>query len=259
MIPIPINMHSKKTSPSGFNLQPTHVVLLRSPQLKRTLAEHAMLGAGNKYRTIDASGIAVFCSDLRPGKRVDRIHELERDGGMREDGYMAVMRVASMFLTGEGGGGGGGGGGGWLSAFAKRTFADALSPVRPMPTMEDVGMWSYKNAGIASQMYTMAATAHGLSTCMMEGYDARRAMEILRVPPERYGLPIMVATGYEYGTATPNIGGGYDAEEEGDSDDKRRTRTPRLGMNELFFGDTFGEPLDFLRDDNTPSERENAA
>jgi nitroreductase len=133
-----------------------------------------------------------------------------------------------------------------------------------MPTMEDVGMWSYKNAGIASQMYTMAATAHGLSTCMMEGYDARRAMEILRVPPERFGLPIMVATGYEYGTATPashaeDLRGGYDAEEEGDSDDKRRTRTPRLGMNELFFGNTFGEPLDFLRDDNTPSERENAA
>jgi nitroreductase len=225
-----------------------------------------MLGAGNKYRTIDASGIAVFCSDLRPGKRVDRIHDLERDGGMREDGYMAVMRVASTFLTGEGGGSGSGGGGGRLSAFAKRTFADALSPVRPMPTMEDAGMWSYKNAGIASQMYTMAATAHGLSTCMMEGYDARRAMEILRVPPERYGLPIMVATGYGYdGTATPashadDMGGEDDAEEEGGgSDDKRPTRTPRLGMNELFFGDTFGEPLDFLRDGNTQSERENAA
>jgi hypothetical protein len=105
----------------------------------------------------------------------------------------------------------------------------------------------------------MAATAHGLSTCMMEGYDARRAMEILRVPPGRYGLPIMVATGYGYdGTATPashadDLGGEDDAEEEeGDSDDKRRTtRTPRLGMNELFFGDTFGEPLDFLRDGNT--------
>ena len=126
-------------------------------------------------------------------------------------------------------------------------------------------MWSYKNAGIASQLYTMAATAHGLSTCMMEGYDARRAMEILRVPHERYGLPIMVATGYEYGNATPashadDLGGGDDAdEEEGDSRGERPTRTPRLGMNELFFGDTFGEPLDFLRDHNTPSERENAA
>ena len=255
-------MKKIKTSPSGFNLQPTHVILLRSPEIKRTLAEHAMLGAGNKFRTIDSSGVAVFCSDLRPGMRVDRIHELEGDAGMREDGYMSVMRVASTFLTGEGGGGGG-----RLSAFAKRAFADALSPARPMPTMEDVGMWSYKNAGIMSQLYTMAACAHGLSTCMMEGYDARRAMEILRVPHERYGLPIMVATGYEYGgppAAHADSLGGYNDDFEMEEDERgheheRPSRTPRLGMNELFFGDTFGEPLDFLRDRDPSLERKNAA
>ncbi|KAL3816977.1 hypothetical protein ACHAXA_011765 [Cyclostephanos tholiformis] len=249
-----------RTAPSGFNLQPTSVILLRSPAIKRTLAEHAMLGVGNKYRTIDSSGIAIFCADLRPGMRVHRIHELEREAGTREDGYMSVMRVASTFLTGEGGFGGGGGGG-RLSAFAKRMFTDALSPVRPMPTMEDVGMWSYKNAGIISQLYTMAASAHGLSTCMMEGYDARRAMEILRVPHERYGLPIMVATGYEYG-ALPAVHadtlGGKDDEEEEEYDHERCGRTPRLGMNETFFGDTFGEPLDFLLNGITPLESETA-
>jgi nitroreductase len=208
-----------------------------------------MLGYGNKRRTIDASGIAVFCSDMRPGMRVDRIHELERDAGAREDGYLAVMRVASSFLTGDGGG---------ASSFARRAFANALSPVRPMPTIEDVGMWSYKNAGIMSQMYVMAASAHGLSTCMMEGYDARRAMEILRVPHGRYGVPIMVATGYESGAppvAHADPGGDYD---EGVDDSRERRRAPRLGMNELFFGDTFGEPLDFLLDhDDMPLEREN--
>eukprot|EP00578_Thalassiosira_sp_NH16_P012262 CAMPEP_0181119198 /NCGR_PEP_ID=MMETSP1071-20121207/23480_1 /TAXON_ID=35127 /ORGANISM="Thalassiosira sp., Strain NH16" /LENGTH=310 /DNA_ID=CAMNT_0023203741 /DNA_START=10 /DNA_END=938 /DNA_ORIENTATION=+ len=191
------------TSPSGFNLQPTHVILLRCPRIKAALSEHAMLGFGNQYRTKDASAIAVFCADLEPSKRVDRIFQMERDSGMRPDGYLAVLRVAASFLTGEGTtasitGGGGGGSSTHLSTFLKQTFTHALSPVQPMPTMENVESWSYKNAGIVAQTYTMAATAHGLKTCMMEGYDARRAKEILRVP-ERYGIPLMVATGYGYG------------------------------------------------------------
>jgi nitroreductase len=159
---------SCKTTPSGFNLQPTHAILLRNPSLKSTLSKHAMLGFGNKYRTIDASGISVFVTDLQPSRRIDRIYELERSSGVREDGYMAVLRVAATFLTGEATTVGG-----WssthLSTLLKQAFTTALSPVQPMPSIENVESWSYKNAGIMAQMYTMAATAHGLSTCMMEG------------------------------------------------------------------------------------------
>lgn len=261
---------SLQTSPSGFNLQPTHILLLRDAHLKSILSEHAMLGMGNKYRTLDASGIAVFCTDLLPGKRIDRIYQLEADSGVRDDGYMAVMKVASSFLTGEGSASSdsgsssssGGSSQSRISTFLKRTVAHALSPLQPMPTMEDVECWSYKNAGIASSIYTLAATAHGLSTCMMEGYDARRVKEILRVP-DRYGIPLMVATGYDYcgedvrGRNLPEVvhadflNGddvvvGFD---EGDAASNRnKRRTPRLEMHELFFGDTFGEPLDFLSD-----------
>lgn len=161
-----------QTSPSGFNLQPTHIILLRSPAIKSTLSKNAMLGFGNQYRTVDASAIAVFCTDLEPTKRIDRIFEMERQSGMREDGYLAVLRVAASFLTGESNtlsNNGGRGSSTHLSSFFKQTFTKALSPVQPMPTMENVESWSYKNAGIMAQMYTLAATAHGLSTCMMEG------------------------------------------------------------------------------------------
>lgn len=225
-----------------------------------------MLGFGNQYRTNDASAIAVFCTDLEPSKRIDRIYQMERDSGTREDGYLAVLRVASSFLTGEGTTatpipGGGGGSSTHLSTFLKRTFTHALSPVQPMPTMEHVESWSYKNAGIVAQMYTMASTAHGLSTCMMEGFDARRAKEILRIP-DRYGIPLMVATGYDW-NAPPvvhaNLSEDDDFPEGGkELDMPPQKRTPRLEMNELFFGDTFGQPLDFL-DDSTQLERENAA
>jgi len=174
---------------------------------------------------------------------------------MRPDGYLAVLRVASSFLTGEGTTssitGGGGGSSTQLSTLLKRTFTNALSPVQPMPTMEHVESWSYKNAGIMAQMYTMAATAHGLNTCMMEGFDARRAKEILRIP-DRYGIPLMVATGYDYG-ASPVVHADLD------DDDQLQRDTPRLEMNELIFGDTFGEPLDVLRDNNAPLEKKNVA
>lgn len=255
-----------QTSPSGFNLQPTHILLLRDANLKSILSQHAMLGLGNKYRTNDASGIAIFCTDLMPGKRIDRIYQLESESGIREDGYLAAMKVASSFLTGEGsgiaatpGGGGGSGSSSHLSTFLKRTIAHALSPIQPMPTMEDVESWSYKNAGIMSSIYTLAATAHGLSTCMMEGYDARRVKEILRVP-DRYGVPIMVATGYDYRgddemidmqhrihadflEGMDNLG---DADDDVEEESRRERRTPRLDPREVFFGDTFGEPLDLL-------------
>ncbi|KAL7466731.1 hypothetical protein ACHAXS_007021 [Conticribra weissflogii] len=288
-------------SPSGFNLQPTHVILLRSPRLKSTLSRHAMLGFGNQYRTTDASAIAVFCSDLEPSKRVDRVYEMEREGGVREDGYMAVLRVAASFLTGEGTTHSpiinrGIGSSTHLSTFLKQTFASALSPVQPMPTMEHVESWSYKNAGIMAQMYTLAATAHGLSTCMMEGvdeywacltnsctycgwpiflphgycktrfisnqkydrsgrYDSLRVKEILQIP-DRYGVPLMVATGYDYGApALTHADCSLDEDsDEWDHDDEsqslnERRLTPRLEMNEIFFGDTFGEPLDLLVND----------
>lgn len=123
-----------------------------------------MLGFGNQYRTVDASGVAVFCVDLEPSRRVDRIYDLERLSGVREDGYLAILRVAATFLTGEATTSST-----TLSTMLKQHFTDAMSPVQPMPSMENVESWSYKNAGIVAQMYTMAATAHGLSTCMMEG------------------------------------------------------------------------------------------
>ena len=55
----------------------------------------------------------------------------------------------------------------------------------------------------------------------------------------------MVATGYEYGGSDVVHA---DILEENLSLDNRKQQklTPRLEMNEMFFGDTFGEPLDLL-------------
>lgn len=124
--------------------------------------------------------------------------------------------MAASFLNGEG----------HAATFIKQIATNFMSPFQPTPTIESVESWGYKNASLMAQTYVFAANSHGLATCMMEGYDVRRARDVLRVP-ERYAMPLMVATGYEEANESAN----------------EHTRTPRLSASEVFFGETFGEPL----------------
>jgi nitroreductase len=81
-----------------------------------------------------------------------------------------------------------------------------------------------------AQTFVYAAESHDLATCLMEGFDARRVQEILRIP-DRYAVPLMVATGYEY------------------DDPATFHKTPRLPLSEIVFGDTFASPLMLFDED----------
>lgn len=169
-----------------------------------------MLGMGNQYRTQQASAVAVFLSDLEPSKRIDKIHALEKDH--RHPNYRATMPLSTSFLIGEG----------HAATLIKGVATQFLSAVQPMPDVEPVHSWSYKNTGLLAQSFVYAAESHDLATAMMEGFDPRRVKEILRIP-DRYAVPLMVATGYEY-------------EEELEMEP-----TPRLEVSEVVFEDTFGK------------------
>ena len=200
------------TSPSGFNLQPTQVIMVTCQNVKDELANHAMLGMGNIYRTKDASAIAVFCSDLQSyNGRLQRIQSLEQSNSSRDVNYLAMLPVASTFLTT----------GNPLASMV----ADQLSKHQPMPTLESQEVWSCKNTALLIQTYVYAVQSHGLQTCIMEGYDARRVKEILNIPHDRYAVPMVVATGYEYQEDIPS------------------KKTLRLPMEEVFFQNTFGTPI----------------
>jgi len=213
-------LESTQTAPSGFNIQPTHVMLVRSHEIKSSLAQNAMLGFGNIQRVHDSAAVAVFLSDLEPHKRLDRIVELEKDSGARNENYLASLPIAATFLMGEG----------HMSTWFKKTATNALSAMQPMPTIDSVESWSYKNTAIMAQTLVLAAVSHGLGTCMMEGYDVRRTRQILRIP-DRYAVPLMVVMGYE-----------YDEGREGAIHEVKKT--PRLKKQEVMFGDVFGEALD---------------
>ena len=206
-------------------MQPTNIILVQSQDIKDKLSEHAMLGPGNQFRTRDASALAVFLSDLEVNKRINRICELEKEH--RNPNYLSSLPMTASFLTGEG----------HAATFLKNVATDILSEVQPMPEIEPIQSWSYKNASLIAQTFVYAAESHDLATCMMEGYDGRRVKEILRIP-DRYAVPLIVAAGYEY------------------EDPSMFQRTPRLGLEEVVFSDTFAQPLD-LNEDVASSEDTN--
>mmetsp|Transcript_14763 Transcript_14763/g.21086 ORF Transcript_14763/g.21086 Transcript_14763/m.21086 type:complete len:268 (+) Transcript_14763:122-925(+) len=220
-------LDSTLTAPSGFNLQPTHAILVRDPETKERLANQCMLGGGNIYRTRDASVVAVFLSDLEVTKRIDRIVRLEKEGKSRDPYYLVSLPVVSSFLTGEG----------EIATKFRNVMTDALSPLQPMPSVEGVEAWGYKNTALMVQTYVLAATSHGLGTCIMEGFDKRRAKDILSIP-DRFSLPMMVATGYDWDDKINN--------------EENPTPTPRLNKEEIFFGETFGQILDLENIHNDP-------
>lgn len=176
-----------------------------------------MLGIGNQYRVRDCSALAVFLADLEAGKRIQRVESLEREWGKRHPAYLAMMPLSTSFLIGEG----------HAATALKQLSTGFVSDVmqRPMPLIEPVQAWSYKNVALAAQSYVLAATSHDLGTCLMEGFDPRRAKEILRIP-DRYDIPMMVGTGYDHETEAQSY----------------QQLTPRLNVEEIVFQDSFGVP-----------------
>ena len=185
-----------------------------------------MMGPGNQFRVQQSGAVAVFLSDLEPSKRIDRIYDLEKDH--RHPNYKASFPLSTSFLLGEG----------HAANLIKGVAMGVMSRVSPMPEIDPVQAWSYKNTSLLAQTFVYAAESHGLATTMMEGFDPRRTREVLRIP-DRYAIPLMVATGYEY-------------EEE-----QAQEMTPRLDLSEIVFTDTFGEPYKSKVEETGKEEEEN--
>jgi nitroreductase len=190
-----------------------------------------MLGAGNQYRTRDCSVLAVFLSDLQASMRIARIQELERASNTRHPNYLAQFPLTTSFFLGEG----------HAATLLKQVSTDFLSAwgnrhsqssssSSPMPEIEPIQTWAFKNTALAVQSFVLAATSHNIDTSIMEGLDGRRVRELLRIP-DRYGIPMAVAAGYAY-------------------DETESKLTARLPLEEIVFADTFGAPWSPANDDD---------
>jgi nitroreductase len=173
---------------------------------------------GNVAKIRKAPLTAVFLADLgmRPsfhclsfnyfldlhGIHVDplkSIHELiALETGVRPDGYLAILPALLEDLLGRKG-------------------------KDPVEHEAEVRAWAYKNTAFAAQTYMLSAAALGLRACPMEGFESSKVATALKIP-ERYGIPLVIATGY----STPGA---------------RMKVRARFPVSEMCFNEEFGNKL----------------
>jgi nitroreductase len=135
-----------------------------------------------------------------------------QSGGASVQTSMAMRNIMTLFA--------GGIASNRLANLVASTAMHVVSPLRPTPSLESIETWSYKNTMPAVQTYMLGASAAGIGTCPMEGFDGRRVARVLGIP-DRYSIPCIVATGFA-------------------QVDAQRKPTQRLPAEEVVFMDEFG-------------------
>lgn len=174
-------------APTSFNLQPYKMLVVQSEDAKQALSS-SMLGA-NGRKVAEAPVSIVFLSYREPYKLTKALMALEESRGA-DAGYVASLPAKLSFLVGPG----------WLSHKIRSLTSHLASPLTPSPVIPYGAQWSTKNSMFAAQQLLLAATAHGLSSAPMEGFDERRICYQLQIPIEQYSVPLVVALGYAEGS-----------------------------------------------------------
>lgn len=114
----------------------------------------------------------------------------------------------------------------WVVHVVKRVLLFFVGLLKPAPRIDHPEAWAFKNAALAVQTFMLAATAHGLTTCPMEGFDAARVRGALGLP-RRYSIPMLVTVGYA-------------AEGEGEGKEAQPKFSERFPPQDVFSFDTYG-------------------
>lgn len=172
--------------PNGYNLQPTHFFVVDDPALKPAL-QRACLG---QKQVLEAPAVVVFAGD----RRADRNHfekvlaEDLKAGAISED-YAAFLRrkVPLAFDQGPLGLG-------WLG---KALLTPLIRLSKPTPSVPAVHKryWVTKQVMLSAMIFMLGATAAGLATSPMEGFDERRVKRVLGIPGN-FIVPVVVCIGY---------------------------------------------------------------
>ena len=173
-------------SPSGYNLQPTHFVVVTDPAVKARLV-HACMG---QRQVAQAPAVVVITGDRRVVRNnFEDSLAADRAIGAVDDAYEKLLRkfVPLAFDHGPAGIG-------WL---LKATVLPAAGLVTPMPSIPAVfeRFWLAKQTMLCAMTLMLAAKAAGLASSPMEGFDERRVRQVLRIPRSQI-VSLVLAIGY---------------------------------------------------------------
>ncbi len=174
-------LDAARWAPSGYNLQPTHFVVVRKPKRREALRRACL----DQPQITEAPVIVVIAGDRRVvDHHFDRVLEADREAGAISPEYEQLMRrvVPLGFGTGPLGLG-------WLAKLIAAPLLRLMMAVPSLPAIERKA-WLARQASLCAMNFMMAAAAAGLDSCPMEGFDERRVRRVLAMP--RWMVPLII-------------------------------------------------------------------
>ncbi|MCW2763688.1 MAG: nitroreductase [Marmoricola sp.] len=160
-------------APSGYNLQPTHFVVVTDPAVRESLYAACL----NQNPVREAPALIVITGDRNVARNhLEQTLEQERVAGAIKPAYESLLRrvVPLAFHRGPLGLG-------WLW---KATLLPIVRIFRPIPELPAVHLrfWLAKQTALCGMNVMLATEAAGLASLPMEGFDERRVRRVLHIP-----------------------------------------------------------------------------
>lgn len=168
-------------APSGYNLQPLHVITVTDKALKERLAYASM----DQAQVREAPVVTVFCGDLKVHRsNFEEMVAMEKEAGCISEEYEAKLRkfVPLAFEKGPVG----------LNWLWKKTLPPFMRCFTRIPDLPAVHTkrWLSKQVSLAAMNFMLAAHSAGLATVPMEGFDERRVRGVVGLPKSIF--PVMI-------------------------------------------------------------------
>lgn len=173
-------------APSGYNLQPTHFLVVTEAATKERLCHACM----DQAQIREAGAVVVFAGDRRVVEsNFERVLAADREAGGIDERYEGLLRKVIPLAFGHGPAGFG-----WLW---KATLLPLVRLARPIPSMPAIHKryWLTKQVLLTAMNFMLAARAAGLGTVPMEGFDEGRVKRVLGIP-RHWIVPLVIPVGY---------------------------------------------------------------
>jgi nitroreductase len=179
-------LDAARWAPSGYNLQPTHFTIVTDAGLKEKLFPACM----DQRQVLDAPAILILSGDKRVVEHhFEDVLRHDRDKACINEEYESLLRkiIPLAFGTGPVGVG-------WLWKSSLAPIGRCVKPIPSIPAVHRT-YWVTKQVMLSAMTLMLAATAAGLATVPMEGFDEGRVKRILRIP-RSHAVPIVIPIGY---------------------------------------------------------------
>jgi len=207
-------LRTAQRAPSGYNLQPWAAVVVTSPERRAQLLPAAL----SQSQVKEAPIVVVFAGNTRAIDHLPRAWRLGFDSGYYAPSAEALYHRNIRFMLEPGPCGA-------LQVF-KYALTEGYGRVQPALSVPlSLQGYAWKHTMMPVMNFLNAASAAGLSCSPMEGIDENAVKKVVKFP-DHYTVPCIVAVGYPHPS-------------EAD-----RVQSPRFPLEEVCFGEEFGQPLE---------------